>query len=139
MATVPLSGGGATGAEVVVLGADLLLSDGLVNKVGTSVLVERAAQHGVPVVVTAGLDKAPPRGIEAAHLPLPLATEAGQLQDPPTGVRTVGLAFEWVAAPRSSLPAWVDDPPVPAARPALVELVAGLRAAMPQTAGVAGR
>ncbi len=119
--------------DVLVLGADLLLGDGIVNKVGTAMLVERAKRIGVPVVITAAQDKAPPIGIKAHHLPLPLATEAGQLTDPPTGVRTVGLAFEWVDTPRSALPDWADDPDVPKARGQLVEMLTAIKARQTRT------
>ncbi len=119
--------------DLLLLGADLLLAEGIVNKVGTATLVERAHRLGIPVVVLAAQDKAPPVGVKAHHLPLPLATEAGQLTDPPTGVRTVGLAFEWVDLPRRSLPGWADDPDVPDARPELVEMLSAIKTSQTRT------
>ncbi len=112
--------------DILVIGADLVLEDGIVNKVGTSMLVERALRLGVPVVVCAAEDKAPPRGIRREHLPLPFETDAGQLSDPPTGVRTVGLAFEWIDVPARGLPEWVSAPAVPAARPDLLAMLSAL-------------
>lgn len=119
--------------DLLLLGADLLLADGIVNKVGTATLMERASRLGIPVVIVAAQDKAPPVGVKAHHLPLPLATEAGQLTDPPTGVRTVGLAFEWVDLPRKSLPYWADDPDVPEAKEQLVEMLAALKTKQTRT------
>lgn len=124
--------------DLVLLGADLLLADGIVNKVGTATLVERATRLGIPVVIVAAQDKAPPVGVKAHHLPLPLATEAGQLTDPPTGVRTVGLAFEWVDLPRHCLPDWADDPDVPDARHQLVEMLMALKTSQTRTQAPTG-
>lgn len=119
--------------DVLLLGADLVLSEGIVNKVGTAMLVERASRIGVPVVVAAAQDKAPPVGVKAHHLPLPLATQAGQLQDPPTGVRTVGLAFEWVDTPPGAVPSWAKAPKVPQARAQLVEMLGAIKSRHTQT------
>ncbi len=48
----------ATGADMVLLGADSLFADGsVVNKVGTYSIVLAAAYHGAPVYVLAGLSK----------------------------------------------------------------------------------
>lgn len=114
--------------DVFLIGADLMLPRGIVNKVGTSVLVERAARNGVPVIVAAAADKAPPRGIRSDDLPLPLTTKAGQLSDPPTGVATLGLAFEWVEVPKRALPPWGKGAEVPEAVPQLVNLLREVRA-----------
>jgi hypothetical protein len=120
-------------ADVLVLGADLVLPEGIVNKVGTATLIERARAIGIPVIVVAAQDKAPPKGIKAHHLPLPLATEAGQLQDPPTGVRTVGLAFEWVDTAPEALPAWAKHPEVPAAQTQLIQMLQAVKDRQTQT------
>lgn len=112
--------------DLLTIGADLVLPRGLVNKVGTAQLVERAHREGVPVLVAAAQEKAPPKGVRQAHLPLPLETEAGELTDPPTGVRTVGLAFEWVDIRGRALPKWASDPDVPPAEPELIEILEGL-------------
>ncbi len=95
--------------DLLLLGADLVTNRGIVNKVGTAAIVERAHREGVPVLVAATPDKAPPGGIRQSHLPLPMATDAGELMDPPTGVDVVGIAFEWVDLRGFALPAWVRE------------------------------
>jgi ribose 1,5-bisphosphate isomerase len=48
----------ATGADLVLLGADSLFADGsVVNKVGTYSIVLAAAYHGAPIYILAGLSK----------------------------------------------------------------------------------
>lgn len=112
--------------DCLIMGADLVLPQGIVNKVGTAPLVERAHREGIPVVIAGSLDKAPPKGVHQTHLPLPLATQAGELPDPPTGVETVGLAFEWVDLRGLSLPRWARDPDVPVAQEGLIRVLTEL-------------
>jgi hypothetical protein len=84
---------------------------------------------GIPVIVAAGPDKAPPQGIQAQHLPLPLSTKAGQLSDPPTGVHTVGLAFEWVDLhDADAMPEWIRRADVPKAEDQLISALQGVKA-----------
>lgn len=115
--------------DALVVGADLLLADGIVNKVGTAMLVSAALRSGIPVTVAATVEKAPPRGVTQQHLRLPYDTDAGRLADPPTGVSTIGLAFEWIPMPARSLPDWAAAPDVPDAQPALLEALTELRGA----------
>lgn len=109
--------------DLLLIGADLVTNRGIVNKVGTAALVERAHREGIPVIVAASPDKAPPVGIRPGHLPLPLSTDAGELMDPPTGVEVVGVAFEWVDLRGFALPAWARRNDGPKAEEELLNLL----------------
>lgn len=85
------------GADAVVVGADALCLDGVVNKTGTGLLAEAADEAGVPVLVLAGRDKEFPPVLGRR----PRLTTQGSLDDPlPPGVEAHLPLFEAVAFER---------------------------------------
>jgi translation initiation factor 2B subunit (eIF-2B alpha/beta/delta family) len=78
---------------VVLIGADAVSPDWLVNKVGSGMLAAAAAHAGVPVYVAASRDKLVDRRV--ARLLRIVEHDAGELwEDPPAGVAVRNAYFE---------------------------------------------
>lgn len=81
-------------ADLLLVGADALCRQGVVNKVGTQALARAAAAVGCPTVVLAGTGKLLPGAYRSAP---PLTTRAEIDLDLPPEVETVVPLFEVVA------------------------------------------
>lgn len=90
-------------AAAVVVGADALLSEQWVNKVGTRALAAVAAQLGQPVIVIAGRDKALAPSLQDRLSLLP-GEAADVWPDPPANIECVSPIFERIPA---DLATWV--------------------------------
>lgn len=77
-------GQGVPGADAIVIGADAVSTEGVVNKAGSAALVALAAAHGVAVFVLAGREKIVPARVFRA---LPLR------EAPPTTVHSGAAAY----------------------------------------------
>lgn len=83
--------------SAVVVGADAILADRWINKVGTRALAAAAAQIGRPVVVVATRDKALPPILEG-RLDLPAGDPTDIWSDPPDAVEVSSPVFEPIPA-----------------------------------------
>ncbi len=90
-------------ASAVVVGADAVLADRWVNKVGTRALAATAAGIGCPVVVVATRDKAL-APVLAERIAPPAGDPADVWDDPPDGIEIVSPIFESIPA---ELATWV--------------------------------
>jgi translation initiation factor 2B subunit (eIF-2B alpha/beta/delta family) len=83
-------------AHAVVVGADAVLADRWINKVGTRALATMAASTGCPLVVVATREKAVPPSLEGRVVESPqLPQETAEVwSDPPTGIEIASRVFE---------------------------------------------
>jgi translation initiation factor 2B subunit (eIF-2B alpha/beta/delta family) len=82
---------------VVVVGADALLSDRWINKVGTRTLAASASLVGIPVVVAAGREKALAPALES-RFRLADGPADEVWPDPPAGIEVASPVFEAIPA-----------------------------------------
>ncbi len=82
-------------ADAVLVGADAVTPEFLINKVGTAGLCAMASVRGVPVYALAGREKAL-SATEAARLQHPDAAASEVWNAPPAGVRVRNAYFERV-------------------------------------------
>jgi len=80
-------------ASAVLVGADAVLADRWINKVGTRALAAAAAGIGCPLLVLATRDKALP-SVLADRLELPTGDPAEVWDDPPPGIAIASPIFE---------------------------------------------